>query len=184
MENSMEDYGEYIYDNLEKFSLSSVLKRDTAQIRKKKKLEDGDWEYMYLIELIEHVIAAYYYDTDRSITDGSVIRAIKKIKKHHGRSFDHINSNLELLILVYLYQVLSIEPISKHELKLVLDRILYIIDNRSWIPDEQGYVKWIAYATDTFDEDEKEIYTNYFEMMCRMLGVDQERIDIMLNRDD
>ncbi|AKB19588.1 hypothetical protein [Methanosarcina sp. WH1] len=41
-----------------------------------------------------------------------------------------------------LIELLEEKPVTNHELHLVIDYVLEIIDNRSWMEDKQAYVNY------------------------------------------
>lgn len=74
--------------------------------------------------------------------------------------------------------------ITNHEFTLVLDYVLWVIDNRSWLEDKQAYVKWITYVLDFFSEEEEKKYEMQFKKFARKLGVSGAQVDMLLMKRD
>lgn len=78
-----------------------------------------------------------------------------------------------------------IEPLEEnllydHEFTLVLDYVLWMIDNISWLEDKQAYVKWITYALGFFSEEEEKKYERQFKKFAHKMGVSGAQVDMLL----
>ena len=72
---------------------------------------------------------------NRDLKDKEFVRSLKNIKANYERSLDFFKTPLEKEIMSALSEALQEESITHHELKLVLNYVLWCIDNRSWLTD-------------------------------------------------
>ncbi|WP_410507417.1 hypothetical protein RSJ42_11405 [Methanosarcina hadiensis] len=161
-------------------SLFRHLAPDTPEAKKIKSLQGREYEYAEYIGMLEYSIARYFYKSDRKITDRDAVSALKNIRKNCRRSIPFFNRDLEKEIIRSLIEVLEEKPVTSHELKLVIDYVLDIIDNRSWMGDEQAYIKWVAYIMDLFTEEEKEEYEKNIKALAAHMGLSSKHADLML----
>lgn len=164
----------------EEDSLFRHLSPDTPEIKKIKNLQGREYEYAEYIGMLEYSVARYFYNTDRKIKDSDAVSAIKNIRKNCRRSISFFNRDLEKEIIRSLIEVLEEKPITSHEMKLVTDYVLEIIDNRSWMGDEQAYIKWVAYVMDLFTKEEKEEYEKSIKKLASDMGLSSKHADLML----
>ena len=87
-------------------------------------------------------------------------------------------------LLETLIELLEGEPITHHEFKLVIDYVLEVIDNRSWMEDEQAYLKWATYVMGLFTEEESEEYERSIKKLAAKLGLSSKHADLMLLKGD
>jgi hypothetical protein len=161
-------------------SLFRHLKPNTSEVKKIKSLQGKEYEYAEYIGTVEYSIARYFYETDREITDRYAASALKDIKKNCSKSISFFSRDLEKEIIRSLIEVLEEKPVTRHELELVIDYVLEVIDNRSWMGDEQAYIKWIAYVMDLFTEEEKEEYEKSIKKLAAEIGLSSKHADLML----
>ncbi|MDI9394787.1 MAG: hypothetical protein QM426_04940 [Euryarchaeota archaeon] len=171
----------------DKLSLSEYLVPATPEIKEMKSIYEIEYEYSDYLHAIEFSIADYHYNENRKVTDKDVISALKNIKENHDKAISFFEKALEKEIVKSLIEPLEYNLLTDHEFTLVLDYVLWVIDNRSWIEDKQAYVKWITYALDFFSEREEKKYKNQFKKFARKMGVSAAQIDMLLlkrNEDD
>lgn len=161
-------------------SLFRNLAPDTPEVKKIKNMQGREYEYAEYIGMLEYSIARYFYEADRKITDRDATSALKNIRKNCNKSFSFFNRDLEKEIIRSLMEVLEEKPVTSHELKLVIDYVLEIIDNRSWMGDEQAYIKWVAYVMDIFSKEEKEEYEKDIKKLAAEMGFSSKHADLML----
>lgn len=161
-------------------SLFRHLAPDTPEAKKIKSLHGREYEYAEYIGMVEYSIARHFYETDRKIMDKDAASALKNIRKNCSRNISFFNRDLEKEIIRSLIEVLEDKPVTGHEFKLVIDYVLEIIDNRSWMEDEQAYIKWVAYVMDFFTEEEKEEYERGIKKLAAEMGLSSKHADLML----
>lgn len=161
-------------------SLFRHLAPDTPEAKKIKSLQGREYEYAEYIGMLEYSIARHFYKSDRKITDRDTISALKNIRKNCRKGISFFSRDLEKEIIRSLVEVLEEKPVTSHELKLVIDYVLDIIDNRSWMGDEQAYIKWVAYVMDLFTEEEKEEYEKSIKKLAAEMGLSSKHADLML----
>jgi hypothetical protein len=130
--------------------------------------------------MVEYSIASYYYEADRKMTDKGAASALKNIRKNCSRPVSYFNRDLEKEIIESLIEVLKEKPVTIHELKLVIDYVLEVISNRSWMGDKQAYIKWVAYIMDLFTEKEKEEYEKEIKNLAAEIGLSGKHANLML----
>lgn len=161
-------------------SLFLHLAPDTPEIKKIKSLQGREYEYAEYIGMIEYSIARHFYETDRKIKDRDAASALKNIRKNYDKNISFFKQDLEKEIVRSLIQLLEEKPVTRHELKLVIDYILDVIDNRAWMEDEQAYIKWVAYVMDLFTKEENEEYEKSIKKLAIELGLSSKHADLML----
>jgi hypothetical protein len=174
---SPDENNELIEDDL---SLSEFLVPDTPEIKEIKSIYNKEYEYSEYLSEIEFSIADYYYNENRKVTDKDVIRALKNIKENRDKPIGFFEKPLEREIVKSLVEPLEENPLFDHELTLVLDYALWIIDNRSWMEGKQAYVKWIAYVLGFFSEEEEKKYERQFKKFARKMGISGAQVDMLL----
>jgi len=164
----------------EELSLSDFLNPDTPEVKKLDSLFGEEYQYIDYFIRIEYLIAHYYHEVDRKIRDEDVILILNNIKKNRYNKISFFEHPLEILIVGNLLEGLKEKPITHHEFKLVLDHVLSAIDNRSFLDDEQAYVKWLTYALSYFTEEEEEEYVKNVTIFASNLGLSDEEISLLL----
>jgi len=168
----------------EELSLSEYLEPDTPEILEIKSLFNIEHEYSEYLGTIEYAIANYYHDTDRELQDKNIISALKNIKRNYDKDISFFKSDLEILIVEDLVEILEEFSLTHHEFKLVLDYVLWVIDNRSWVEDKQAYVKWTTYVLGLFSKEEEEEYEKQFKEITREMGLTDAQADMLLLKSD
>ena len=166
------------------FSLSELLVPDTQEIKEIKSIYEKEYEYSDYLSEIEITIAAYYYEENRNLKDKDVIAALKNIKQNRDKPISFFKKGLEREIIGSLIETLEENPLTDHEFTLVIDYVLWVIDNRSWIPDKQAYVRWITYVMGLFSKEEEKKYEMEFKKAARKLGVSSAQVDMLLMKRD
>lgn len=173
----LNDGSETAEDN---FSLSELLVPDTPEVKEIKSLYDREEEYSDYLSEIEFSIAEYYYEENRKVKDKDVISALKNIKQNRDKPISFFEKDLEREIVESLIEPLEENPLTNHEFNLLLDYVLWTIDNRSWVEDKQAYVKWITYVLGFFSEEEEKKYEKQFKKSVSKLGLSGAQIDMLL----
>ena len=168
----------------DEYSLSELLLPDTPVVKKIKSIYEREYEYSMYLSEIEFAIAEYYYKENRNLKDKDVISALKNIKQNRDKPISFFKKDLEINIIESLIEPLEEYPLTDHEFTLVIDYVLWVIDNRSWIPDKQAYVKWIAYVLGFFSNIEEGKYEREFKRSARKLGVSSAQVDMLLMKRD
>lgn len=161
-------------------SLSRYLKPDTPETKEMKSLQGKEYEYSDYLGTIEYSIARYFYENDRGIKDKDAVAALNNIKNNYDKKISFFEQDLEIEIIENLIELLEDEPISHHEFKLAIDYVLEVIDNRSWMEDDQAYLKWAAYVMGLFTEKEREEYETEIRKLAARMGFSSKHADLML----
>lgn len=161
-------------------SLSRYLKPDTPETKEMKSLQGKEYEYSDYLGTIEYSIARYFYENDRKIKDKDAVAALNNIKNNYDKKISFFEQDLEIEIIENLIELLEDEPISHHEFKLAIDYVLEVIDNRSWMEDDQAYLKWAAYIMGLFTEKEREEYETKIRKLAARMGFSSKHADLML----
>ena len=164
----------------EEISLSELLVPDTPEIKEIKSIYENEYEYSEYLSEIEFSIAEYYYEENRKVKDKDVIGALKNIKQNRDKPISFFEKALEKELVESLIEPLEENPLTDHEFTLVLDYVLWVIDNRSWLQDKQAYVKWITYVLGFLSEDEEKKYESQFKKFARKMGVSGAQVDMLL----
>lgn len=165
-------------------SLEKLLEPDTSEIKSIKTLHKKEEEYSSYLLAFEYPIAYYYLEYDRKLTDKEVVKVLRNMKKGIGVNLSCFDDALGATILEALAEALAQKPISKHELVLVIDYILWCIDNRSWMGDKQSYVKGLCYMFNLYSELEERQYVQHIEKLGKKLGLDKNAIDGLLLKNE
>lgn len=165
-------------------SLSRYLKPDTPEIKEMKSLQGKEYEYSIYLGTIEYSIARYYYENDRKIKDKDAVAALNNIKNNYNKKISFFKQDLEIEIIENLIELLEDAPVSHHEFKLAVDYVLEVIDNRSWMEDEQAYLKWATYVMGLFTEKEREEYETSVRKLAARMGFSSKHADLMLMKGD
>lgn len=165
-------------------SLSDFLEPDTPEVKQIRSLQDNEAEYSQHLGTIEGGIALYYHEQDNTITDREVISVLRNIKMNLDKDVSYFSHPLELFMLEPLADVLEEKPITFHEFKLVIDYILWSIDNRSWMGDKQAYLKWICYFLGIYTAKEEKQYEERVEKLGKKLHLSQQEVDYLLMKSE
>ncbi len=165
-------------------SLSDFLEPDTPEIKQIRSLQDKEEEYSQHLGTIEGGIALYYYEHDNTITDKEVVSVLRNIKMNLEKDGSYFSHPLELFMLGSLADALEKKPITFHEFKLVIDYILWSIDNRSWMGDKQAYIKWICYFLGIYTDKEEKQYEERVEKLGKKMHLSGEDVDQLLMKSE
>jgi len=168
----------------DEYSLSELLLPDTPEIKEIKSIYEKEYEYSDYLSEIEFAIAGYYYEENRNLKDKDVISILKNIKQNRDKPISFFKKDLEIDIIENLIEPLKESPLTDHEFTLVLDYVLWVIDNRSWVPDKQAYVKWITYVLGFFSNTEEGKYERQFKKSARKFGLSSAQVDMLLLKRD
>ena len=174
---SPDETNQFVEDDL---SLSEFLVPDTPEIKEIKSIYEREYEYSEYLSEIEFSIADYYYNENRKVTDKDVIKALTNIKENRDKPISFFKKALEKEIIKSLVEPLEESLLTNHELTLILDYVLWVIDNRSWLEGKQAYVKWITYVLGFFSEEEEKKYESKFKKFARKVGVSGAQVDMLL----
>lgn len=161
-------------------SLIRHIKPDTPTFLKIKSLQGKEYEYSDHLGTIEYSIARYFYDNGRKIKDKDALSALKNIMKNYDKNISFFNKTLEKEVLKNLIEILEVEPITHHELELIFEYVIDVIENRSWMEDEQAYLKWVAFVMGLYTEKESEDYERNIRKLAAKLGLSSKHADLML----
>ncbi|KKH48014.1 hypothetical protein [Methanosarcina sp. 1.H.A.2.2] len=165
-------------------SLFRHLAPDTPEVKKIKSLQGIEYEYAEHIGITEYSIARHFCEADRKIKDRDAVSALKNIRKNDNKDVSFFKQDLEKEIVKNLIELLKEKPVAHHELKLVIDYVLEIIENRSWMEDEQAYIKWVAYVMNLFTEEENEEYEKSIKQLAAKLGLSDKHAELILMKGD
>ncbi len=163
-----------------KDSLFRYFEPDTPEVMKIKSLQGKEYEYSDYVGTIEYSIARYFYEDDRKIKDKDAVSALKNLRENCDKNISFFKRDLEKEIIENLIELFEVEPLTHHEFKLVIDYFLEVIDNRTWMEDEQAYLKWAAYVMGLFTEEESEEYEKSIKKLAAKLGLSSKHADLML----
>lgn len=161
-------------------SLSDFLKPDTPEVKHIRSLQDNEAEYSEHLGTIEGGIALYYYKQDNRITDREIISVLRNIKMNLDKDVSYFSHPFEVLMLGPLVDALEKKPITFHEFKLVIDYVLWSIDNRSWMGDKQAYLKWICYFLGVYTAKDEKQYEERMEKLGKKMHLSEEDVDQLL----
>jgi hypothetical protein len=159
--------------------LHKLLKEDD-NAKELKTIAGMENEYKDFLGAIEFTVACYFLE-HRKLKDKEVEKAIKNILKHYDKDIEFFDTELEREILYELSAALQQQHISAHELTLICNYVLLAIENKSLIPDDQAYVKWLPCFFQLYSADEMQKYKDEFTKMARRIGMSSAEIAMILN---
>jgi DNA-binding transcriptional MerR regulator len=162
-------------------NLKQLLEEDNDKVLSIKTLEGIEYEYGNILEVLEETIADYY-SQNRGLTDLDLKDMLRNIKQNYVEDLDFFEHDLEKEIMLELSLEFQIEPLTYHELKLIIDCITRAIDNRSFISGEANYLKWLLYYNHYYNEDEEERYIKQFIRKCKKNGLNKHEIKNLLEQ--
>lgn len=172
------------FEDMKDISLAELLEPDTSEVKRIKTLQEKAEEYAPYLLAFEYPIASYYLEHARKLTDKEIINILRHIKKNIDTSFSCFDDPLEITVIGSVAETLMDEPLSRHELLLTIDYILWCIDNRSWMGDKQVYVKGLCYMFGLYNELEERQYVQLIEKLGKKLGLNENAIDAMLMKNE
>jgi hypothetical protein len=161
--------------------LSNILVSNTSDVEELESLFNVEEDYDAYLDAVEFPIAHYYCEKNRELKDDDVITVLLNIKNNYDKGIESF-SGLERDIIESLKDAINEEPITHHEFKLVIDYILWSIRNRSWMEDDQAYVKWVSYYCDVFTDKEEDEYKEYIMKVADELGLSKEDTNTILTK--
>jgi hypothetical protein len=176
-----DENNEFVEDEL---SLSELLLPNTPEVKEIKSIYENEYEYREYLSEIEFSIVRYYYEENRKVKDKDVISALKNIKLNCDKPLTFFQKDLEREIVENLIEPLEEKPLTNHEFTLVLDYVLWVIDNWSWVEDKQAYVKWITYVQGVFSKEEEEKYEKDFKKLTDKMGLTNAQAEMLLMKRD
>ncbi|MFH1510270.1 MAG: plasmid pRiA4b ORF-3 family protein [Candidatus Woesearchaeota archaeon] len=163
--------------------LSELLEDDCPKIKEITTLLNREEEYKNYIGEVESAIAEFFLENPK-LKDKDVESFLNNIKQNYLQDLDFFQEDLEKKIVLRLSYAIQEEPITHHELKLVLNYVLWSLDNRSWIPDRQAFVKWLPYFFGMYDKKQAKEYETNMRKVARRLGIPSDKVNMMLMKDD
>ena len=133
--------------------IKELLVEETAETRGLKTIYMREEEYAYLLEPVETFIVEYWLDNPET-TDKRVAKALKKFREKPFKEYDPEKKPLEYGIQYALSAGLQEQATTQNELKVVIEYLLWSIDNRSWMQDKQAYLKWLSAFLGYLDRSE------------------------------
>lgn len=133
--------------------IKELLMEETPETRKLKTIYTREDEYAYLLEPVESVIVEYWLENYKT-TDKHVAKALKKFLKKPFKEYNPVKKPLEYGIQYALSAGLQEKETTLNELNLVIEYLLWSIDNRSWMQDKQAYLKWLSAFLGYIDRSE------------------------------
>jgi len=160
-----------------------LLRPDSEIIQKYlKSLFDKEEKYLEFLYAIEESIVGEFL-RNKNIKDQEIISFLKHFIENIDKPSNYFGSSFEQDLYQNLIDVLSDTSITKHELLLCIRHILWSIDNRSWLDDQQAYIKWLVHLFDLLNKEEKEIYEKHIRTLCKDKGVPDQQVEAMLKND-
>ncbi|MCG2718860.1 MAG: hypothetical protein L6408_08530 [Nanoarchaeota archaeon] len=166
-------------EETEFINLVKLLKEDNLKVKRIKSLFKKEEKYNGFLGAIEYTIAEHFI-TNWKIKDKDIVKTIKNIKRNYTKDLDFFQNEFEKDIMKKLSYVLQEQRITHHELILVLNYILWCIDNRTWMQDKQAYVKWITYFFKLFDDKEMKKYEESVKKFAKKIGIPKKHVESML----
>ena len=133
--------------------IKELLVAETSETKKLKTIYLREEEYAYLLAPVESVIVEYYLDNPKT-TDRQVARALNKFHKKPFKECNPDKKPLEYGIQYALSAGLQEQATTQNELKVVIEYLLWSIDNRSWMQDKRAYLKWLSAFLGYLDRSE------------------------------
>lgn len=126
--------------------LNELVLEDNEKVKKIKTLFEKESEYADIFIAIEIPIKSYY-DSNKNLKDSEVVKILKDIKENYDKKPEYFKEELAQMIMTMLSQALQSrkegdKKLTKHELFLALDYVLWSIDNRGHL-GQRGYVDWL-----------------------------------------
>lgn len=168
--------------------LKEMLLENNEKIKEIKSLYQREVEYVSFLGPIESFFAYFYLD-NTDTKDSDIEKAIKNVKMNYYKNINDFSNYFEKELIGVISQVLRTNikvkkrRITQHELFLVLNYILWSIDNRKHIGDKQAYLKWICNFFHLLNEDEKEEFDEFYDDYGKKKGISKEQIKLMKNEE-
>ena len=176
MNFSWDDSKEYDYF----IHLNELLVPETSKTAKLKsiigkKLE----EYDKIIFPIESNIAKYFLENQK-IKDNDVKKALINFIKSPFEEFDYSKYPIENEIQFGASIGAQNKKISLHELKLIIDFLIFSIENRDFIPGERGYLTWVCAFLGCLDKKSIKNIEQMYKFIGDLANIPKKQIDQMM----
>jgi len=164
--------------------IKELLSEDNEKVKEIKSLFQRETEYLSYLGPFESFFAYFYLDNPRT-KDSDVIKAIKNVKLNYYRNLDSFDNYLDRELIGVTSQILRMNiekdkrKITRHELFLILNHILWAIDNRSWINDSRAYLKWICNFFGILSEEEKKEFDDFYDKLGEKHGISKKHIETL-----
>lgn len=145
-----------------------------------KTILDKEEDYALFLYSIEESVVHEYLKNNK-LKDKSLIGYLKSFAKNIDKKRDFFESEFETYLYDNITKALFEKKITMHELKLCINYILWSIDNRSWMGDSQGYVKWLAHSVGAMSESERIIYATKIRNLCKRKGIPESHVKAILS---
>ena len=169
--------------------IKELILENNEEIKKIKTLFQREVEYVDFLGPIESFFAYFYLDNPE-IKDSDAEKAIKNIKMNYYKNISFFSNYLEKELIGAISQTLKTNAeikkrkITQHELFLVLNYILWSIDNRKHLGDSRAYLKWICNFFHLLDKEEKQKFDRFYDDYRKKMGLSKKDIQIMKNEID
>lgn len=164
-------------------SLLSLVSSEDMRIPGLDSLYQHEDVYSDYLSALEESISDAYLD-NRSLTDKDMIRELTALKSSLAVPISQLETEFQRDVALLFSEGLRKVPISAHELGLVFSYVLWAIDNRSYLGDPKGYLRWITFRLGRFSTLEEEKYKADFYKRTSRLGVSKKDADALLGLSD
>lgn len=147
-------------------------------------------DYSDVMYPIEFTIASYYVE-HTNLTDKKLEKTITSILKIHDKpkaspskkttnkvtskpTPEKTKDTLSIRLKKAIIHTLKQRPLSREEIFFCFEYILYSIDNRTWIPGNQGYLDWIANMFDLLVGKKKQKFDYMYEDLAQTIGIESD----------
>ncbi len=151
--------------------IEQLLLSDTPEIKKLETLRGKEENYAYILGPLEFTLAVFYTENPR-IADKDIAKILKRLQSNYSGSADE--STLEGMLKMAASLSLQEIPVTTHEFLLCIDCILGSIENRSWIPDNRAYLRWIANFFGLLSQKEKRNFEHLYSEIQKETGVEKD----------
>lgn len=153
-----------------------LLLPDNDEVKKIKTIYKKEGTYAWLLGRIEFSIASYYLDNPET-TDEDVVKALQNFRSNYDKGMNQ--DSMEGYIQHAASVALQEKAVTKHEFLLVIDYILWSIDNRSWVPDERAYLNWICHFLGLMDKEKEKTFNFFYDLLGNVLDLKQFEVETM-----
>ncbi len=165
--------------------IKELLAEDNEKIKEIKSLFQREVEYVSFLGPIESFFAYFYLD-NLDTKDSDIEKAIKNIKMNYYKLINDFNIYLEKELIGVISEILKQNikhkrKITRHELFLVLNYILWSIDNRKHLGDKQAYLKWICNYFNILPSEEKKEFDKFYDDYGKKKGLSKKDISVLKN---
>lgn len=164
-------------DELEFKPILDLLIEDTEDTKKLKSIYQKEREYSDILGPLEWFVANFYYYDNPNLKDSDVEIFINKVKRNLDENLDFFEGKFEKGFFEELSFALqeSKKKRTKHELILVLNYILWAIDNRKYFGCHRAYLDWLCHYFKIFDIEEEKKFNEFYGVFD-VMGFDEEMV--------